>query len=246
MEEDFTLLIKYLDGDLSAAETAVVQQRLENEADLQALLQEAQQLQRGVQSHARRADFAKMADWDATTSMEQPRRLTAVWKYVLPLAASVALLIGGWWWYQTAQPSAEMQLAMEYFEPFPPIGNPRSAADELAVLKGRAFTAYQQKEYGTAIPLLLQVTTEFNDSLSRFYLGVSYLGNQQPQRAVEELEVFSSYSSDYQGFEEQSWWYLGLAYIANNEVDKGKVALNKIEDSERFRANILEIFNILK
>ena len=88
-----------------------------------------------------------------------------------------------------------------------------------------AMVSYKQGDYTTAInkwEKLLQAKPS-NDTLN-YFIGVAHLANKNEVEAIPFLNVVTNYSNS--AFLNESYYYLGLAYLKNNNVKLAKKNLN--------------------
>lgn len=106
MEEQFDLIEKYLQGNLSGVERAIFEDRMARDPELRALVQQHRLEQQAQELLVEEDLFSKMRQWDAAAQTATPLTVTAApmrvrrtaWQTALPWAA-VFLLFGaaGWW-----------------------------------------------------------------------------------------------------------------------------------------------------
>jgi tetratricopeptide (TPR) repeat protein len=102
----------------------------------------------------------------------------------------------------------------------------RGLADEFSStqhLSDQGMKYYQEKNYEQAIQkLTIFVKRKKDEPYGHFYLGVSYLLMDDYKKGIKHLKVATELC-EKQGKEillEKCHWYLGNAYLKNNEVDK--------------------------
>ena len=96
----------------------------------------------------------------------------------------------------------------------------------------KAMVAYKEGKYQEAIGSWekLYQNNPDNDSLN-YFLGAAHLANSEAHKAIPYLEnVFPQAESSFQ---QESLWYLGLAYLKSGEVEKAKEFLEKSNRPEK-------------
>jgi tetratricopeptide (TPR) repeat protein len=68
-----------------------------------------------------------------------------------------------------------------------------------------------------------------NDTLN-YFLGASSLAAGQDEKAVNYLQ--KALESKETAFAEEAWWYLGLTWLKQGEIEKAKQALQKSNKPE--------------
>lgn len=145
----------------------------------------------------------------------------------LAVAASVtALLLVAIFLFNTGPNSQELYAA--YYEPYPNVVNPIERSSGVPTdAAGKAMYFYEQGNFEEAISLFTQELPP-SDQAYRFYLGVSYLGTEQPELAEETLQPLLR---DEEGaFYEAALWYTGLAQLAKGLADPARETLEKVID----------------
>ena len=156
---------------------------------------------------------------------EPPVKVVPFWKKSLAIAASFLLLIVGSFFLYANLKYKDTQLAMQFFEP-PNFSDDRSIAIAETILN-KATTAYNQKDFSTAITLSQQITPEqSNYPSAQYLLAHSYFQNHNWAKAIP---VFSDLiQSNDERYLEASQWYLALTYLESGEQTKALELLNQI------------------
>ena len=133
-------------------------------------------------------------------------------------ASFVGLIAFGWWWMQ--QPLTPADLYSQNFEPFELTLNQRSGSEKLY---DDIETAYAKGDFENAIALF-KTSLEKQDKRSSqllLGLGISYMEGENPQNAIPYFNEIID-NKDF-NFEDESHWYLGLAYLKMNDIPNAKV-----------------------
>ncbi len=183
---------------------------------------------------------AKQQEVGGTRERANVRSLNAgrtnVW---LKVAAILLLGVGVLGIYRIMAPtSSPYQLAEQHLEESYPMPTIRGGQ----VLEGEnerwqaVVDAYQKKDYTMATTLIEKAILVDGEAGKRyFYLGLSYLQQDPPQaqKAIAPLQKVLASKNRYQ---EQAAWYLALAYLGSDQLEKGKTQLQQIVDKETWKA----------
>lgn len=117
---------------------------------------------------------------------------------------------------------------------------------DLKQLSIDAATAYNNKDFVTAIDLYAEIAVlPGAEEEHYFFLGLSYLYNENFPKAIEVLAELEQSESSAQ-FEQETRWFLALAYLRNNETDKAKPLLNQVKDSNWNNQKAAQLLKLLE
>jgi tetratricopeptide (TPR) repeat protein len=205
-------------GRLDAAASAELLDHLEGCAACSGELDLAAEL---VAGHAREgAGF--FAPRRARPSGARPTTRRLLW----PAAAAAGVALCLWLIDGGGSPLRPEELAQ--VEPLPAVttlvradvaerGNDWSTAMERYAAGEWALAAGELTEFAAAHP---------DDALSRLYLGISALQNEDPERAARALDECVERADDL--VLERALWYLAHAQLARGEVDAARTALERL------------------
>ncbi|MCB0583117.1 MAG: hypothetical protein KDD10_27815 [Phaeodactylibacter sp.] len=154
----------------------------------------------------------------ATISDTPPARQS--WKNEWAIMAGLALVLAaGAWWRSGTEPSAEGLLA-EHLATLDPatIITPDSIQDNSAAPAAespheQARILFQNKQYKAALQAMKAVPAHRKNDAYFYELGVLYLLNRRPAKAVAALQRMEN------NCEGGKYWYLALSYHALGEQD---------------------------
>ena len=227
-QEEFEKIERYLDGSMEREERAGFEESLNSDPGLKTRVEEIRLLQMAVEEQSLRN---KLDEYHREMASAQTQNKPAAHKSgriltlrILAVAASLALLIGfGYWWYY-GQKTAGEKLFDKYFQPDPGLLTPMSATSDYAFYRG--MVDYKQGNYEEAINRwkpLAEKNPE-NDTLN-FYLGVSYLAGDKPDKAIEYLS--KAVRVPQSRFINEARYYLGLARLKAGNTEEAVRALKK-------------------
>ncbi|PHN00937.1 tetratricopeptide repeat protein [Flavilitoribacter nigricans] len=134
-----------------------------------------------------------------------------------------------------SQPPAA--IAQNYFRPYPYVGQTLSENDSIAQL-------YAKADYEAAIPSLENKFENENDTLTLFYLGIAYLGQNQATKATS---VFESIQYSVEVPQDATQWYLALSYLQQDRISAAIPILESLTISEwKEKAKAKEILKKLE
>ena len=143
------------------------------------------------------------------------------------VAASILLLVSSFTYFFFLNEVNTEQLFQENFDPYTNIIAPISRNDKSKTNIEIAFENYELKNYKKAIEDFNQLKTSSKLDLAiiNFYIAVSELAEDNTANAikilVENTNVPNSWKDKY-------LWYLSLAYLKNNNLEKAKLNLTKL------------------
>ena len=209
----------YLDGTLPEAERQQLEERLVNEADLQAALQ----WHRDLRKIAIAAEEVRLIQFLKNTS-SQPAKIVKLSYKVYSLAAVILLLILAGIWWLIPRPSAD--LFADQFQPYPNVSVPLERNELREDLKIRAFQTYERADYPLAAAQFDSLLQTDSNSDYRFYLAMSQLSTEQYLSAIENLQMVQQ--NENSNLQEYSIWYLALAYWKVGDVNQSTILLKNI------------------
>ncbi|MCD6543481.1 MAG: hypothetical protein J7K34_03135 [Flavobacteriaceae bacterium] len=139
------------------------------------------------------------------------------------IAASLALLIGfGIWFVKDSYFPTNEQLYTQNFEPYRNIVQPIVRGESSKTIKYSAFVAYENKNYHKAINLFNSIANP-NETPIQFYKAMCFLSLSKTDDAIQTLLPIAAskeIESSSKNYTEMANWYLGLAYLKNDDLDK--------------------------
>jgi len=128
----------------------------------------------------------------------------------------------------------------KYFKPYPnviPIVRGDVTADKLKI----AMVEYESENYPEAQKLLNEILElEPENVTAHFYSGNTNLYVNNPEQAIIHFEIVVNLGES--NFTELAEWYLGLAYLKNNDIKNARLILGKIASKHHaYRGQSLEL-----
>lgn len=259
-QDTYEWIERYLNGECDAEEAAQLEAKASAEPEFAALLKLHTEIQSTVadadamafSNALAAADQAYHSEIQASNlesnaseidQIEKPR--TSYFR-IWGIAASIAILIGigGYFMYVNRAQSPEA-LFSEYFDPAFAPSNFRSDADVLDSLYRKAFDAYNANDFSNAIPAFETIyNNDTKQSTAEFYLGMSFLANNNPEAAIPFFERLAKSANTFQ---QQSQWYIALCFLKRGQPDKAEAYLNELSNtSGKYQSKAQELLKKMK
>jgi len=117
------------------------------------------------------------------------------------------------------------ELYTAYFEVYPNIiAPPVRGSDSISEIQ-KDFMPYERRDFKSASTIFEQRFEDTNAPYYLFYQGVSELELGHTNKAISILEKHKAYRDR---FESYSNWYLALAYLKMDDLEKSKILLSNI------------------
>lgn len=120
-------------------------------------------------------------------------------------------------------------LFSSYFEPSKNVSAPIVRSEKDEHLTNRAFIAYSEADYQQATSLFQKAFEQTGNSELLLYEGNALLAMD---KVTEAIEVFKTHLTYSDALTNRTHWYLALAYVKSNQLDKAKQELTIYIDSE--------------
>lgn len=237
------LIRKYLEDSLTKEEEALLAERYQSDEDFRDALDGLEQLsaeeyaqQMSAIDQAIDKQLAKKRDDEIIEPPKiiieqgQVKPLTNTRK--LAIAASVILLLslGSLLCLKLIQGPAEKVYAEHMTYKAYPDMITRGSGEELSNLEKLAISSYNTENYEISSEHFEKLSAKYpqNEKYALF-LGISYLGANQPENAISALEAVQN---DQSAFCNDINWYLGLAYLKIKEKGKAKEIFTKLSAAD--------------
>jgi hypothetical protein len=156
------------------------------------------------------------------------RRL--LWIGSAAAAILVLFAITGDWLTFNDSPTPQ-QFAQAYLEESPfPYAGARKSMETIADMRQEAIDGYQTNNFKKAIAAWEALNAEgAANTEDKFYLGLSYLYNENPEKAID---TFNDMPGTNHPFQQEQKWFLGLAYLQNGQTALAKDLFLSIKPKE--------------
>jgi len=185
----------------------------------QELLETVERYYNDTMSKQERSDFELQLD-ESSEFKTQVEDIKTLIFGIKNLAAAVIILLAvtGFWWFSTPQ---HKKLYSEYFTPDPGLPTVMSSNSNFEFYD--AMVNYKQADYDLAIEKWDAIHGK-GDTLN-YFLGVAHLANKNENLALSYLESASK-NLEFPLIDD-TYYYLGLAYLKDGNVEKSKESLEK-------------------
>jgi hypothetical protein len=240
--EDLQLIEKFIDGELSADERQLFQQRMSDDAfakqlhfhravtDSVRIVQE----QKLRQKFKQRLEQQRNAPETGTGKSSRRNYYWAAAVLVIALASAIFIVV--------QRPRSAEKLYLAYYQPYPVTGITRDGSDEKL---DPAVTAYGAGDYEGAARILevkIAEATTRNAGELKLILGNCYLQLGQPNKAAPLFKQVMQ--GDDPVLSADASWYFALAQIRMSDMANAKVTLQGLIASKsayrRKAAQLLE------
>ncbi len=233
MENSFSRLEDFLDGNLSNEELELLLKELETNKELSSemlLRLEVNQLikDKGFLELQSKLHLLMNSNGDNNTMLNLGREFLKTW-HLAAASFALVLVVGGLWYILSNKPQSTEQLVNKYYKPAHPILQIRSVEASKENAMDQAFKFYRENNFNSA---LTYFKTLENQITAKFYSGVCLIELQQYSQAIESF-VFVINDNDNL-FVEQSEWYLGLIYLMDNQKYSAIKQFEKISSENSF------------
>lgn len=224
MEQDIELIENYLNGNLSADESSVVDQRIKTDPQFASRVQILKQSYLALDPEIE-AFREELKSIHAETQSQQQFSIWQHKKYLIAASITlISMLFAGYMiWFQAPNPESLYQAYMQI-----PDNNIAVRGEPDGNQMGLAMEAYDKENYLSALNQLnniLEVAP--NNPGALFYSGVSYMAMEQYSDAIStfqgliELESHEYYTA--------AQWYLSLSLLKTNQLESAKSQLEQLQ-----------------
>ena len=241
MEKEL-LLQSYFSNSLTKEQRILFDQLLEEDASFLEQFNFEKNLKRVIAENQKQELKTKITQFETEISSKSvPVKIFSAKKFQKwYVAASIVLLIGigSMAYYGFSGPNYD-NLYDNNFQTYPNTVFEIARGESIESLEREAFTAYELKDYKTAIEKFDKISESDDREYLDFYMGISYLNLNQLDRAETFLSKTIAENAD---FTAEAHWYLAMTYLKMKEKRKAIVELDKLVkgyDYNRERATIL-------
>ena len=231
-------ITEYLNGELEGDALQNFENEMSVDAEFRQLVEEDRLIREGVQLMVLEKTKRELQELEKELSGSQSRKKTtnviSLRRWMGWTAAAVVLIALGWWVLFDKDQVTHEDLYAAYFEPEPNLFHPEQRGGEELALIDRAFQAYDYENHEQAIRLFEDLLKERYDASVQFYLGVSYLADENPDKALKALNDFLKNSQDMQN---EAKWFMALAHLKSGEIDKTREQLEVITKTKNSKTS---------
>ena len=217
------LLIQYLDNELDDEARVVLEKKLASDDELKNQLKRLQLSRDAIRLYGLKQQVnvigKAIAGQGTVQSSPDISKFRTITRWGLRVAAILILVIAGIGVYEYTTISSN-NLYAELYQPYE-LGTSRSneSLDEVA-------SAYKKKDYTSSIAAF-QSQPE-HSTADYFYVGQAYLAQNNFGEAVNNLQRALQSSQTTHQFVYESEFYLALAYLKSDDIEKARPLFEKI------------------
>jgi tetratricopeptide (TPR) repeat protein len=229
-QEEFEKLESYAMGTMDSSNTDLFEAELETNSELKNQLQEVRALIIGIESAVLKD---KLNDFHEELNpvhnlVSSPVNSRRILKWA---AAAIFIVAVGFLWMLNSGSENE-KLFAKHFKPDPGLPTTMSSNSNFSFYDG--MVDYKRGDYTSAIQKWedLVATEQSPSDTLNYFLGVAYLANKNAPNAIHYLEA--TLQQDKSMFQKETYFYLGLAFLKQNEMESAKhyLGLSGLEASE--------------
>lgn len=213
---EYELIEAKLDAKLTAEQMQAFRDLESQDPEWSLKVEEVKTLRQDLESYLMKAELDKI---HREAYPENNPKTVSLPRWIWAVAASVALIIGGWLGFQNLFKSPNEKLFMAYYETDPGLITAMSGSGSYDFDRG--MVDFKEGKYQEALalwePLLEENPT--GDTLLYFVAMANLELNQNTVSQDYLMQILSGTSSN---FEQDAQWYLALIYLKNGETEKAK------------------------
>ena len=247
MIHDMELAEKFLNGKMSDEEREKLATRLDKDENFNHLIQDMSTLVDGIKFtgsettiNEKIKKLKSLSPHDELFPMDREGKMVILFKRKLgsrqawlALAASIAFFAIAWFTiFNRESLFGKPDLYAKYFEPFdsPGSGLTRGANDKLTIM-AEAYEAYDAGNYSVAASLFEKALLEKDEAIVHLCLANAYMATNDFDKAELNLVHMLNQHTD---LVTQTKWYLALAYLKQNKMEKARATLWEISNSSTY------------
>jgi len=233
-EKQQQLMDDYLNGVLSDEDLMLLRKEVELDPELLEELRNSKELLVGLKVQHKNSVKAELTALYQKTKLkkEEKRRINPFYYY--GIAASFLLLIAlGVVFFTQSSKNSHEEIYATYYKPMAAVSNYRGTDTE--DIKSVAIEYYKNQNYLAAsheFKLLLKSNKE--DVYTKILLSNCYLNINKEQEAIAILAEIKDVDDLY--YSQYIYWYLGLAYLKTDQVEKCQEIMSVIIASNMIHA----------
>lgn len=222
--DEMELLIRYMDGEADAQEKAATEKMLKENASLQERYENLVAAKEAIRSKGLRErvqalhkEFSKEQETNESAKVVKP----SFRKVFLRIAAVFILVVGGYFIYEYTTTNNETLYADNFVSYEIPVTRGGEKVDSIDAL-------YTAKNYTAVIDAINKKPVKTQKDY--FLKAQSYLQTNNAAAAIAafKLVVELNMQSNEKYFEQETDYYLMLAYIKENDIDNARRQLERI------------------
>ncbi len=223
-QEEFERIEAYLNNSLSKGDLQIFENRLENEEGFAAKVEDIKTVLTGIETQALKEQLNEFHEDIATQEKDNiqfnPKVKSLQWRKIA-VAAALIIAAGSFWFLNR---NSNNQLYADFYSPDPGLPTTMSSTNKYEFYE--AMVAYKQGHYNEALNTWTnQLKTKVDNDTLNYFVGSALLADKKERKAISYLEEVTK--QDNSVFRSEAFYYLGLAYLKNNNTVKAIEYLDK-------------------
>jgi len=200
------LFKSYLENKMNDADRVLFEKLLDENPDYRAQLEDFQKEWKKNQDPSNIKTLPKSALTTKSNSFKT---------WGISIAIALTLVVSGYFLLQALIMSPGEKLFLSSYSPSPTMTAGIQVDNPLIT---EAIQLYQNKNYDQAVELLEELAAQHKSDLVYFYLGLSQLGIERPEKAIPALDLVSEQAD----FFPEAKWYMALGYLKLDKLEEAK------------------------
>lgn len=223
-QEEFESIEAYLNHSLSKDDLLAFENRLQNEEGFASKVDDIKTILSGIETQALKEQLdkfhAEMPSTVKNTDVFEPKVKYLQWRKIA-VAAALIIAAGSFWFLNR---NSNEQLYAEFYSPDPGLPTTMSSTDNYEFYE--AMVAYKQGHYEDALNTWTnQLKTKVANDTLNYFVGSALLADKKESESISYLKEVTN--NDDSAFKNDAFYYLGLAYLKNDNLEKAKEYLKK-------------------
>lgn len=223
-QEEFESIEAYLNNSLSKEDLLIFENRLQNDEGFAAKVEDIKTVLKGIETQALKEQLDifhnEMTSTEEDTDVIEPKVKSLKWRKIA-VAAALIIAAGSFWFLNR---DSNEQLYAEFYSPDPGLPTTMSSTKNYEFYK--AMVSYKQGHYNEALKNWTnELKTKVDNDTLNYFVGSALLADKKESEAISYLEEVTK--QDNSVFKNEALYYLGLAYLKNNNLEKAKEYLQK-------------------
>ncbi|MCB0400189.1 MAG: tetratricopeptide repeat protein [Winogradskyella sp.] len=238
-QEEFENIEAYLNHSLSKDDLLIFENRLQKEEGFASKVDDIKTILSGIETQALKEQLDKFHDEMPSTVKDtdvfEPKVKYLQWRKIA-VAAALIIAAGSFWFLNR---NSNEQLYAEFYSPDPGLPTTMSSTDNYEFYE--AMVAYKQGHYEDALNTWTnQLKTKVGNDTLIYFVGSALLADKKESEAISYLKEVTN--NDDSVFKNDAFYYLGLAYLKEGNIEQAKTNLEKSgsENSEALLSKITD------
>lgn len=223
-QEEFGRIEAYLNNSLSKEDLLIFENRLQNEEGFASKVEDIKTVLTGIETQALKEQLNEFHEEIATQEKDtiqfNPKVKSLQWRK-LAVAAALIIAAGSFWFLNR---NSNEQLYADFYSPDPGLPTTMSSTDNYEFYE--AMVSYKQGHYKDALNTWTkQLKTKVDNDTLNYFIGSALLADKKESDAISYLKEVAN--NDDSVFKNDAFYYLGLAYLKEGNIEHAKTNLEK-------------------